>query len=88
MPQKGFSGTLRDLHGDPVLNGRGEYYDHVGEMRDSYILLQKIVKALHCSLRNLNLSDGDRVLLQEGLDKSMSYINRIEELFEPFGGIN
>lgn len=59
----------------------------MGEMRDSYISLQKIVKALQGSLRNPNLSDVDRVLLQEGLDKAMSYIIRIEELFEPFGGI-
>ncbi len=36
-----FSGTLRDLQGDPVPNGRGGYFDHLGEMQDSYKSLKK-----------------------------------------------
>ena len=83
-----FSGTLRDLQGDPIPNGRGGYYDHAGEMRDSYRSLQKIRAGLEGSLKNPNLSDVDRALLQEGLDKANSYIKRIEELFDPYGGIN
>ena len=83
-----FSGTLRDLQGDPVPNGKGGYFDHAGEMRDSYRSLQKIRDGLEGSLKNPNLSDVDRALLQEGLDKANSYIKRIEELFEPYGGIN
>ena len=34
------------------------------------------------------LEDVDRALLQEGLNKANSYINKIEELFDPYGGIN
>ena len=83
-----FSGTLRDLQGDPVPNGRGGYFDHLGEMQDSYKSLRKIKKALEGSLKNPNLSDVDRALLQEGLNKANSYINKIEELFDPYGGIN
>ena len=83
-----FSGTLRDLQGNPVPNGRGGSFDHLGEMQDSYKSLQKIKKALEGSLKNPNLSDVDRALLQEGLDKANFYINKIEELFEPYGGIN
>ncbi len=83
-----FSGTLRDLQGNPVPNGKGGYFDHLGEMKDSYKSLQKIKKALEGSLRNPNLSDADRALLQEGLDKANSYIIRVEKLFESYGGIN
>ena len=83
-----FSGTLRDLQGNPVPNGRGGYFDHLGEMQDSYKSLQKIKKALKDSLKNPRLSDVDRALLQEGLDKANSYINKIEELFDHYGGIN
>ena len=88
LTESDFSGTLRDLQGDPVPNGKGGYFDHVGEMRDSYRSLQKIRDALEGSLKNPNLSDSDRALLQEGLDKANSYIKRIEELFEPYGGID
>ena len=83
-----FSGTLRDLQGNPVPNGRDGYFDHLGEMQDSYKSLQKIKKALKGSLKNPRLSDVDRALLQEGLDKANSYINKIEELFDHYGGIN
>ena len=83
-----FSGTLRDLQGNPVPNGKGGYFDHLGEMKDSYKSLKKIKKALEGSLKNPNLSDVDRALLQEGLNKANSYITRIEELFKPYGGIN
>ena len=72
-----FSGTLRDLQGNPVPNGKGGYFDHLGEMQDSYKSLQKIKKALEGSLRNPNLSDVDRELLQEGLDKANYYMIRI-----------
>ena len=83
-----FSGTLRDLQGNPVPDGRGGYFDHLGEMKDSYKSLQKVKGGLEGSLKNPNLSGVDRTLLQEGLDKANAYISKIEELFKPFGGIN
>ena len=83
-----FSGTLRDLQGNPVPNGRGGYFDHLGEMQNSYKSLKKIKKALEGSLKNPNLSEVDRALLQEGLDKANFYIDKIEELFDTYGGIN
>ena len=82
-----FSGTLRDLQGNPVPNGRGGYFDHLGEMRDSYKSLQKIKRALEGSLKNPNLSDIDKRLLQEGLDKANLYITRIDSMAAPYGGI-
>ena len=83
-----FSGTLRDLQGNPVPNGRGGYFDHLGEMQNSYKSLKKIKKALEGSLKNPNLSEVHRALLQEGLDKANFYIDKIEELFDTYGGIN
>ena len=52
------------------------------------VSLKKIKKALEGSLKNPNLSDIDRTLLQEGLEKTNSYITRIQDLFEPYGGID
>lgn len=83
-----FSGTLRDLQGNPVPNGKGGYFDHLAEMKDSYAGLNKARKGLEGSLKNPNLSDIDRTLLQEGLDNANSYISRIQDMFKPFGGIN
>lgn len=40
MKLSDFSGTLRDLQGNPVPNGNGGYFNHLGEMRDSYKALQ------------------------------------------------
>ena len=82
-----FSGTLRDLQGDPVPNFQGGYYDHLTEMKQSYKSLNKIKKGLEGSLKNPNLSSVDKEILQKGLDKTNAYIQKIEELFRPFGGI-
>ncbi len=82
-----FSGTLRDLQGKPVPNGKGGYFDHLGEMKNSYTALNKIKNGLEGSLKNPTLSDIDRTLLQEGLDNANSYIYRIQDMFKPFGGI-
>ena len=88
LKESDFSGTLRDLQGDPVPNGIGGYYNHLFEMKNSYRSLQKIRRALEGSLKNPTLSLIDRTLLQDGLNNTIFYINRIEELFDPYGGIN
>lgn len=56
-------------------------------MRQSYVALNKVRKGLEGSLRNPNLSIVDGELLQEGLDKANKYLEQIEQLFKPFGGI-
>ena len=71
------------MHG-PVPNGRGGYFDHLGEMQDSYKSLRKLRKPLKVLLK-IQTSDVDRALLQEGLNKANFYINKIEELFDPYG---
>ena len=87
LKESDFSGTLRDLQGNPVPNPQGGYYDHLTEMKQSYTALNKIKVGLEGSLQNPKLSSVDKKILQNGLDKSKFYIQRIEKLFEPFGGI-
>ena len=87
LTEQDFSGTLRDLQGNPVPNGKGGYFDHAGEMADSYRSLKKIQKALEGSMKNPNLTEIDKRMLMEGLKKVNSYIMRIEDLFAPYGGI-
>ncbi|WP_432719002.1 polymorphic toxin type 28 domain-containing protein [Pectinatus frisingensis] len=82
-----FSGTLRDLKGNPVSKLGGGYWKHLQEMKDSYSGLLKIKRGLEGSLKNPNLSDGARQALQNELDKANSNISKIEDLFKPFGGI-
>ena len=86
MNDTDFSGTLRDLQGNPVPNPQGGFFDHLTEMKQSYKSLLKIKKGLEGSLRNPNLSSIDRAILQEGLDVANKYISKIEQLFKPFGG--
>ena len=59
----------------------------MGEMKDSYNALNKIKNGLEGSLKNPNLSNIDRQILQDGLNQANSYLIRIEELFAPYGGI-
>jgi hypothetical protein len=82
-----FSGTLRDLEGDPVPKPGGGYWNHLQEMQDSYKGLKKIKKGLEGSLKNPQLDSATRRVLQDGLNKTNSYIKKIEQLFKPFGGI-
>ncbi|WP_430481814.1 T7SS effector LXG polymorphic toxin [Rossellomorea marisflavi] len=87
LTDKDFSGTLRDLKGNPVPKPGGGYWNHLQEMKDSYKGLVKIRKGLEGSLKNPNLDASTRKVLQNGLDKANKNIKKIEDLFEPFGGI-
>ncbi|MFW5670295.1 MAG: hypothetical protein ACOCM4_13865, partial [Acetivibrio ethanolgignens] len=57
------------------------------EMKSSYKSLNKIKKSLEGSLKNPSLSENDRKILQQGLDRANYYITKINNLFEPYGGI-
>ncbi|MCM3479290.1 pre-toxin TG domain-containing protein [Caldibacillus thermoamylovorans] len=87
LTDKDFSGTLRDLQGNPVPKPGGGFWNHLQEMKDSYKGLVKIRKGLEGSLNNPNLDVETRKVLQEASDKTNKYIKKIEDLFEPFGGI-
>ena len=82
-----FSGTLRDLQGDPVPNGEGGYWDHLQEMLDTYKGLYKVYEALGRNLKNPNLSESARTTLESAYQTAEDYIFKIWELFEPYGGI-
>lgn len=87
LTEKDFSGTLRDLQGNPVPKPGGGYWNHLQEMMGSYKGLTKIKRGLAGSLQNPNLTGSVRKTLQDSLDKANKYLNKIEDLFEPFGGI-
>ncbi|NRS52065.1 hypothetical protein HP401_29010 [Brevibacillus sp. HB2.2] len=83
-----FSGTLRDLQGDPVPKPGGGYWNHLQEMKDSYKGLRKIKRGLEGSLQNPNLPQDTRKVLETALDKASVNLKKIEDLFEPFGGLD
>ncbi|NEU61073.1 WXG100 family type VII secretion target [Paenibacillus sp. ALJ109b] len=88
LTEMDFSGTLRDLQGNPVPNKKtGGYWNHLQEMQDSYKGLSKIKRGLEGSLQNPNLSNSLKSTLQNALDKANTNLKKIEDLFEPFGGI-
>ena len=82
-----YKGTLRDLQGNPVPNGRGGFFDHVSEMKNSYKALLKIQRGLKGSLSNPNLSPEDRMTIIRALGDAERHIDMIRELFNPYGGI-
>ncbi|MDR1002767.1 MAG: hypothetical protein LBL82_05820 [Oscillospiraceae bacterium] len=87
LKESDFSGTLRDLQGNPVPNPKGGYYNHLQEMLDSYTALKDIKSGLSGSLKNSNLSPAVREYLQGNLNITNDYINKIKLLFEAYGGI-
>ncbi|GMK38808.1 hypothetical protein PCCS19_18620 [Paenibacillus sp. CCS19] len=80
-----FSGTLRDLQGNPVPKPGGGYWDHLGEMQDSLRGLQGIQRSLNGSLQNPNLSTYSRQVLQANLNQANFYVARITSMFTKYG---
>lgn len=83
-----YSGVKRDLRGDMVPNGRGGYFDHVHEMKDSYRALIKSRRSLEGSLKNPKLGYDERTLLEKTLKTVNDHIGKIDKMFKPFGGID
>ena len=88
LTDMGYSGVKRDLKGDMVPNGRGGYFDHVHEMKDSYRALIKSRRSLEGSLRNPKLGCDERTLLEGTLKTVEEHIRKIDDIFKPFGGID
>lgn len=82
-----FSGTLRDLQGNPVPKPNGGFWDHKTEMVQSYKALTGVQNGLEGSLKNPNLSPDVVKFLESELNKTNTYIQKIEDLFAPFGGV-
>ena len=82
-----YSGVERDIAGNPISNGRGSFFDHVKEMKDSYKGLKKAKRRLEGSLKNPNLDQCERAMLTDALTITNEHIHKIDELFRPYGGI-
>ena len=80
MKESDFSGALRDIKGNPVPKPGGGYWDHLGEMRDTLAGLKKVQNGLEGSLKNPNLNSATKKYLQDSLNKTNSYIKRINTL--------
>lgn len=87
LTEMDYSGVERDIAGNPVPNGKGGYFDHVHEMKDSYKALKKAKRSLEGSLKNPNLGENERTMLGKALETTNAHIQSIDELFKPFGGI-
>lgn len=84
-----FSGTKRDLEGNPVpKKGQpGKYWNHLDEMLNTYQSLNNSTKSIENSLTNPNLDKKVRVYLESKLKEANLQINKIEHLFDDYGGI-
>ncbi|MBC1957157.1 hypothetical protein HB796_11085 [Listeria welshimeri] len=84
-----FSGTKRDLEGNPVpKKGQpGKYWNHLDEMLNTYQSLNNSTKSIENSLTNPNLDKKVRVYLESKLKEVNLQINKIEHLFDDYGGI-
>ena len=88
LKETDFSGTLCDLKGEPIIKYKtGEPFQHLQEMERSFRALNKVKISLGNSLNNPNLDIEVKTLLTNELNKAVSYIDRIKELFKPYGGI-
>ncbi|EIX1152051.1 transposase [Listeria monocytogenes] len=84
-----FSGTKRDLEGNPVpKKGQpGKYWNHLDEMLNTYQSLNNSTRSIENSLKNPNLDKKVRVYLESKLKEANLQINKIEDLFDDYGGI-
>lgn len=79
LKESDFSGAKRDIEGNPVPRKNGGFYDHLGEMNDTLRGLQKIKRSLEGSLKNPNMSSEAKKTLEEALEKTDNYIERIHD---------
>ncbi len=80
LTEQDFSGAERDMRGDPVPNGKGGFFDHLKEVKDAATGLEKVRKSLEGSLKNPNLDNTIRKKLQDALDKTNRYLDRVDKL--------
>ena len=95
LTESDFTGAEKELNGIPltkedgslVLKNDGTVYNHIQEVSDAYRGIEKVKRAYEGILKNPNLDLELRGLFQSRLDNIISYIERINALFDPFGGI-
>lgn len=76
------------MQGNPIEKPNGGYWNHAQEVKDAYPGLVRAQKTLEGSLKNPNLDLDVKNFIQSKYDSITNYINIIEELFAPYGGIN
>ena len=82
------SAALGDIQGRPIINSiTGKTWQHLNEVKDAYRGISKSVKALQASLQNPNLTISAKTIISETVNKGLKYINLLDELFLPFGGL-
>lgn len=79
---------VTEIKCNPIAKPNGGYWNHAQEVKDAYPGLVRAEKTLSGSLRNPNLDPEVKVFIQNKYDMIKSYINIIEEIFAPYGGIN
>ncbi len=80
--------ALSELQGKPIPKPNGGYWNHIKEVKDAYAGLIRARNTLSGSLKNPNLETDVRVFIQSKYDVISEYINIIEKLFAPYGGVN
>ncbi|WP_221637523.1 pre-toxin TG domain-containing protein [Listeria immobilis] len=85
-----FSGTKRDLEGNPVpkKGEPGKHWDHLDEMLNTHKSLKSSKRSIENSLKNPNLPKDVRIFLQNELKKANDSLKKIDDLFNEFGGID
>jgi hypothetical protein len=88
-------GAEKELNGIPlvrrdgslVLREDGLPFNHMQEVSDSYRGLEKLKKSYEGILKNPNLDSDLRQLYNSKINEVNTSMNKIEDIFNPFGGI-
>ena len=88
LKESDLSGALMELQGNPIPKADGGYWNHIQEVKDAYTGLVRAEGTLSGSLKNPNLASDVREFIQGEYDIIKFYIQTIEDLFAPYGGIN
>jgi hypothetical protein len=71
----------QEMHGNPIQRKSGVgFYDHIHEMQDTLVGLEKVRTRLEGSLKNPNLDLVTRQYLENALNETNTYIQRINDL--------
>ncbi|MBE0342067.1 hypothetical protein E4V51_14040, partial [Paenibacillus sp. 28ISP30-2] len=88
-------GAEKELNGIPLLREDGSLvlredglpFNHMQEVSDSYRGLEKLKKSYERILKNPNLDSELRQLYTSKINEVNASMNKIEDIFAPFGGI-
>ncbi|AAK79410.1 hypothetical protein SMB_G1467 [Clostridium acetobutylicum DSM 1731] len=76
------------MQGNLAPKQSGGYWNHLQEMKNSYVGLKRAQSTLEGSLKNPNLPSHTKEFIQSKYETTTKYLQRIEELFKAYGGIN